>query len=165
MTPFFNPGLIEHPDIPIYIAGVNTGLARLAGECANGFHVHPLHTQRYLGEVILPAIEAGTVQAGRSRLEVAVCVTAFAVCNPVDELFARSQVAFYASTPSYRPVMALHGWEAIAEQLSGHATRDEWGEMSALISDEMLANPGFSFVYYGHEDMPGVLAFRIGTLG
>ena len=161
MTPFFNPGLIEHPDIPIYIAGVNTGLARLAGECANGFHVHPLHTRRYLQEVILPAIEGGIVQAGRSRLEVAVCVTAFAVCNPVDELFARSQVAFYASTPSYRPVMALHGWEAIAEQLSGHAARGEWGEMPALISDEMLA----TFAVVAPEaDLPAALAERYAGL-
>src|SRR5512139_2918360 len=60
MSPFFNPGPIENPEIPIYIAGVNTGLARLAGEVCDGFHVHPFHSAKYLREVILPAMEEGT---------------------------------------------------------------------------------------------------------
>jgi probable F420-dependent oxidoreductase len=161
MSPFFNPGPIAHPEIPIYIAGVNTGLARLAGEAADGFHVHPLHTPRYLGEVILPAIEQGAAQAGRSRAQVAVSVTAFAVASPEDELFVRSQIAFYASTPSYRPVMALHGWDEIATQLSGHASRGEWGEMPALVSDEMLAT--FATVSPADE-LPAALAERYAGL-
>ncbi|MEA3441614.1 MAG: LLM class flavin-dependent oxidoreductase, partial [Chloroflexota bacterium] len=53
MTPFFNPGSIDHPKIPIYIAGVNQGLARLAGELADGFLVHPLHSELYLKEALL----------------------------------------------------------------------------------------------------------------
>src|SRR3990172_4242192 len=44
MTPFFNPGPISHPAIPIFIAGVNTGLARLAGSLCQGYHVHPYHS-------------------------------------------------------------------------------------------------------------------------
>ncbi len=139
MSPFFNPGRISNPNIPIYIAGVNTGLARLAGESADGFHVHPLHTQRYLQEVILPAIQQGAEKSGRGRAKVAVSVTALVVCSPEDDLFVRSQIAFYASTPSYRAVMALHGWEEVAARLSKHASRGEWGEMPSLISDEMLA--------------------------
>jgi probable F420-dependent oxidoreductase len=138
MSPFFNPGPIQHPDIPIYLAGVNTGLARLAGEVGDGFHVHPLHTARYLQEVILPAIEEGAAQAVRPRQAVKINVSAFAVTSPEEELFVRSQVAFYASTPSYRPVMALHGWEEIAGRLSRHAARGEWDAMPALIDDEML---------------------------
>ncbi len=54
MSPFFNPGPIEHPNIPIYVAGVNEGLARLAGELCEGFHVHPFHSPRYLKEVDHP---------------------------------------------------------------------------------------------------------------
>jgi probable F420-dependent oxidoreductase len=138
MTPFFSPGPIQHPDIPIYIAGVNTGLARLAGEAADGFVVHPLHSERYLKEVVLPAIQQGLDKAGRERQELKVTATAFAVTTPEEEFFVRAQIAFYASTPSYRPVMALHGWEALAEQLSGMAPRGEWAEMAALVSDEML---------------------------
>ncbi|HSB66403.1 MAG TPA: TIGR03617 family F420-dependent LLM class oxidoreductase [Anaerolineales bacterium] len=139
MSPFFNPGPIHYPDIPIYIAGVNTGLARLAGEVAQGFHAHPFHTARYLGEVILPAIIQGVSKAGRSRTDVKVSTSAFIVTSPEEEFFVRSQIAFYASTPSYRPVMVLHGWEETAHQLSALAARAAWTEMSALITDDMLA--------------------------
>ena len=139
MSPFFNPGPIEHPNIPIYIAGVNPGLARLAGEAADGFHVHPLHTPRYLKEVLLPAVEQGAAKTGRARSDVKITVSPFVVAGADEDLFVRSQIAFYASTPSYRPVMALHGWEQVAERLSGHASRGEWGQMPALIDDEMLA--------------------------
>lgn len=138
MSPFFNPGRIEHPDIPIFIAGVNTGLARLAGEAADGFHVHPFHTPRYLAEVILPAIREGREKAGGAR-KVQVAVTAFVVTDESERDFVRQQIAFYASTPSYRPVMAIHGWEDVAEQLSSLAAHGKWGEMPELISDDMLA--------------------------
>jgi probable F420-dependent oxidoreductase len=139
MAPFFNPGPIQHPEIPIYVAGVNTGLARLAGETAQGFHVHPLHSPRYLREVILPAIKTGTQKAGRRASDVNVAVTAFAASTPKEQNFARMQIAFYASTPSYRRVFALHGWEEIAERLSKLALRQDWGEMGALIDDKILA--------------------------
>ncbi len=138
MSPFFNPGPIEHPSIPIYIAGVNTGLARLAGETCQGFHVHPFHSLRYLREVILPAIEEGLRRADRQRQEIQISVTAFVATNEQEKAFARSQIAFYASTPSYHSVMALYGWQDLAARLSAHAARGEWGEMPALISDEML---------------------------
>lgn len=138
MSPFFNPGPIDHPDIPIYIAGVNTGLARLAGETCQGFHAHPFHSLAYLDQVILPAIEQGAAKTGRSRKDVQVTVTAFAATTPEEETFARAQISFYASTPSYRPVMALHGWEKTAESLSALAARSEWGEMFSLVTDEML---------------------------
>ena len=139
MSPFFNPGPIEHPQIPIFIAGVNTGLARLAGEVADGFLVHPFHTVRYLREVLLPAITKGATKAGRRRQDVQIMLTAFVVTDDQERDFVRQQIAFYASTPSYRRVMALHGWEEVAERLSALAARGQWAEMPALISDEMLA--------------------------
>ena len=138
MSPFFNPGEIRHPNIPIYIAGVNTGLAKLAGEICDGFHAHPLNSPKYLSEVIIPAIEEGAQKAGRKREDVAVSVTAFAATTPEEENFARAQISFYASTPSYRPVFALHGWEDVAEKLSMHAAKGEWGEMFGLITDDIL---------------------------
>lgn len=139
MSPFFNAGPIEHPHIPIYIAGVNTGLAKLAGELCEGFHAHPFHSVRYLREVILPAIEEGRRKERRERKDVAVSVTAFVATTPEEMDFARAQIAFYASTPSYRAVMSLHGWGDVAEKLSAHAARGEWAEMPGLITDEMLA--------------------------
>jgi len=139
MSPFFNPGPIQYPHIPIYIAGVNTGLARLAGEVAQGFHAHPFHTPRYLREVILPAIIQGLTKVGRSRDDIKVSTSAFMVTSPEEEGFVRAQIAFYASTPSYRPVMELHGWEEIAKQLSILASQGAWTDMPALITDDILA--------------------------
>src|SRR5512142_3091059 len=148
MSPFFDPSplsLLPQMEtgalglIPIYIAGVHTGLAKLAGELCEGFHAHPFHSVKYLREVILPAIEDGRKKERRKREEVAVSVTAFVATSPEEMNFARAQIAFYASTPSYRAVMALHSWNEVAEKLSAHAARGEWAEMPALISDEMLA--------------------------
>jgi probable F420-dependent oxidoreductase len=157
MSPFFNPGPIKHPDIPIYIAGVNTGLARLAGETTQGFHAHPFHTARYLREVILPAIEAGAVKAGRSRAEIKVSTAAFVVTTPEEDAFVRTQIAFYASTPSYRPVMELHGWQEIASQLSALAARGAWMEMAGLINDDILRECA---VIASPADLPAALLER-----
>ena len=157
MTPFFNPGPIEHPQIPIYIAGVNPGLARLAGECADGFHAHPFHSRRYLSEVVQPGIAQGAVRAGRDRAQIKIATTAFVVTRPEDELFVRAQIAFYASTPSYRAVMSLHGWDETAEKLRGLAARGEWSEMPGLISDEMLQT--FAVVA-DRADLPAALSER-----
>ena len=138
MSPFFNAGAIDHPNIPIYIAGVNTGLAKLAGELCDGFHAHPFHSIRYMREVVLPAIEEGAAKERRTRQDIAVSITAFVATTPEEMNFARAQVAFYASTPSYRPVMDLHGWTGVAEKLSSHAAKAEWTEMPMLITDEIL---------------------------
>ena len=138
MSPFFNPGPIAHPRIPIFIAGVNTGLARLAGEVCDGFHVHPYHTPAYLREVLRPALEAGAAKAGRSLAEVQVTGAVFVMTSEKEREFVRQQIAFYASTPSYRPVMAHHGWEEAGEELSTLAARGQWEAMPTLITDEML---------------------------
>ena len=148
MSPFFQPSPLPSPRgrgdrgeglIPIYIAGVNKGLAKLAGGICDGFHVHPFHSVRYLKEVMIPAIEEGAVKEGRKRKDVGVSVTAFVATTPEEMNFARAQISFYASTPSYRPVMDLHGWSDVAEKLSAHAAKGEWAEMPMLITDEMLS--------------------------
>lgn len=153
MSPFFNPGPLPPPsvplppgeahrgegNIPIYIAGVNTGLAKLAGELCDGFHVHPFHTPRYLAEVMLPAIAEGAAKTGRTRAAVTVSISVFAATNDFEREFCRQQVSFYASTPSYRAVLELHGWGGVGEKLSVLAARGEWTEMPALVSDEMLS--------------------------
>ena len=139
MSPFFNPGPIEHPEIPIYIAGVNTGLARLAGEMCQGFHAHPFHTTSYLREIMMPAIQEGAAKTGRTRQDVVIATSVFAAATPMEREFCRQQVSFYASTPSYRPVLEHHGWLEVGEKLSALAARGQWTEMPALINDNMLA--------------------------
>ena len=157
MSPFFNPGPIKYPDIPIYIAGVNTGLARLAGELGQGFHAHPFHTPRYLRELILPAIAQGAAKAGRTRAEIKVSTSAFVVTSPEEDSFVRTQIAFYASTPSYRPVMELHGWDDTARQLSSLAARGEWADMAGLINDDILRECA---VVASPADLPSALLER-----
>ncbi|MCH7587594.1 MAG: TIGR03617 family F420-dependent LLM class oxidoreductase [Chloroflexi bacterium] len=157
MSPFFNPGAIDHPHIPIYLAGVNAGLSRLAGEVADGFHAHPYHSEKYLREIIVPAIEQGAAQSGRARSDVSLVITAMFATNKVEEDFARAQIAFYASTPTYRSVMAHHGWEEVADQLSNLSRRGKWGEMTELINDEMLET--FAVVA-GEEDLAQALLER-----
>jgi|TARA_B100001971_G_scaffold95150_1_gene87982 probable F420-dependent oxidoreductase len=145
MTPFFSPPPIDHPQIPIYIAGVNAGLARLAGEAADGFHIHPLHSLRYLREVVLQNLEAGTARAGRSPNKITRIAPAMVAIGADEKSrtkmrdLMRAQIAFYASTPTYRVIMQMHGWEEIAAQLSHMAARKRWNAMPGLISGEMLA--------------------------
>lgn len=138
MAPFFNPGPIAHPHIPIYIAGVNSGLAKLCGEVCDGFHVHPFHTAAYVREVLRPAMAEGAAKAGRAPSAAQVSASVFVVTSPAEKEFVRQQISFYASTPSYRPVLAQHGWTEVGEKLSALAARGQWADMTALIGDEML---------------------------
>lgn len=145
MAPFFDPGPIAHPHIPIYIAGVNRLLCELAGELCDGFHIHPFHTPRYLTEAIRPWVAAGAARAGRSLDQVDLSTTVFAVVGDSEEERARNreavrqQISFYASTPTYRPVLDLHGWGDLSEQLGRLAVRQRWDEMPGLVSDDMIA--------------------------
>jgi len=144
MSPFFNPGPIDHHSIPIYIAGVNRRLCELAGELCDGFHVHPFHTPQYLTECIRPWVADGAEKAGRTIDQVEFSTTVFAVVGDSEaerdqnREAVRQQISFYASTPSYQPVLALHGWETLSEPLGRLAIRQRWEEMPALITDDMV---------------------------
>ncbi len=147
MTPFFDPGKNEHPDVPVAIAGVGPYLSRLAGELCDGFHVHPFHTVAYLDEVVLPAIAAGARSAGRTVDDCQRISTVFVVTGTSDEEMAammravKQQIAFYASTPSYRPVLEASGWD-FGPQLTAMSKRGQWAEMAEVISDEVVAEVG-----------------------
>ena len=143
-TPFFAPGPIEHPRIPIYIAAVNAYNLRLAGELCDGVHLHPFHSVKYLREFALPHIEAGLVRSGRPREAVALASSVFLVTGrTADEVtrareHARAQIAFYASTRTYEPVLAAHGWQDLTPKLHRKSVEGDWAGMAALITDEML---------------------------
>lgn len=145
ITPFFNPGPIEHPDIPIYIAGVNTRLAQLAGEICSGFHVHPFHSPEYVRKTVQPAIAAGTKEAGRDPGSVELATSVFVITGATEEKTSRqresirSQISFYASTPTYRTVLEAHGWQDVGEKLGTMAREKKWQMMPSLITDEMLS--------------------------
>ena len=167
MTPFFTPGPIEHPSIPVYVAGVNEGMCRVAGAVADGLHVHPLHTVRYLKEVLGPALKTGAEHAGRKRSDLQVAASVFAAVgssrSEIDALkqVYRDQISFYASTRTYRRVLDLHGWGDVGDRLHTLSTRGEWGRMSAEVSDDLMQE----FVVEGTwEDIGATLRHRYGEL-
>ncbi len=143
MTPFFNPGPIPDPAIPIWLAGVGPLSTQLAGEVADGFHVHPFHTIRSLDEIVGPRLAEGRRAAGRDRQEVQVSASVLVATGRSDAEIAdavqrtKAQVAFYASTPAYRRILELHGWD-LGPALSAMSRRGEWEAMGALVSDDML---------------------------
>jgi probable F420-dependent oxidoreductase len=145
LTPFFNPGPIEHPEIPVYIAGVNTRLAALAGELCDGFHVHPFHSPEYVRQTVKPAIAEGADEVGRDPGQVTLATSSFVITGENGEdtkerrESVRAQISFYASTPTYRTVLEAHGWEEVGEKLGTMAREKKWREMPALVTDEMLA--------------------------
>lgn len=144
MTPFFNPGPNETPTVPIYIAAVNKQMLRLAGELCDGVHLHALHSVPYLEQIAYPYLAEGLAKNGRSRESLAVNTAVFAI--PTDdptyarwaEQHARQQISFYMSTPAYRLLADLHGWNPIADKLSKMARQGAWAQMPAQITDEML---------------------------
>ena len=144
MTPFFNPGPIDYPKIPIFIAGVNANMCKIAGELCDGFHVHPLHTLEYLNKIVLPNLEKGLKKAGRNRPEIQISCNVFAAIGKnsqeIEEAknFIKDTIAFYASTPTYRPVFELHGWAEQAKKLSEYARQGKWAEMRSVIDDEIF---------------------------
>src|SRR5207344_2812919 len=73
-VPLFNPGPIEHPRIPIQLAAVNPLMSQIVGEVADGLCAHPVCTPSYIEQVMLPAVRAGAVKAGRSLAEFQVCM-------------------------------------------------------------------------------------------
>jgi probable F420-dependent oxidoreductase len=145
MTPFFAPGPIAHPEIPIYIAAVNPYNLRLAGELGQGVHLHPFHSARYLCDFALPHIEAGLARSGRRRSDITLTTSVFMVTGRTAAEMGqvreqvRAQIAFYASTRTYEPVLAAHGWQDLMPRLHRKSVEGDWAGMAGLISDEMLA--------------------------
>jgi len=144
MSPFFNPGPIEHPDIPIYIAAVNTYNARLCGELCAGLRAHPVATFAYSRDVIMPAIAEGAARAGRSLADIDVVGSPFlavaADAEGVEKAKSalKQHIAFYASTRTYHSVLSYHGWEDLGAKLHRLSVEGKWTELPLQITDDML---------------------------
>ena len=144
MTPFFNPGPIGYERPKIYIAGVNEYMCRLAGELCDGFHVHPLHTIKYLDEVIRPNLRKGLEKSGRAQAALALSSSVFVItgkdADAIEKLKQRvkQQVAFYASTPAYAHVLEVHGWSEVGRRLTERSKRGDWAGLADVVTDEMV---------------------------
>lgn len=143
MTPFFAPRPHNYK-IPIYIAGVNEHILRLAGEHCDGLHAHPFTSAKYLREFLLPHVDEGLKKSGRSRQDFTIFTTAFVIVGRNDEELekaragVRQQIAFYASTRTYKVVLDMHGWGDVAFKLNELTAKGDWASMPKLITDEML---------------------------
>jgi probable F420-dependent oxidoreductase len=147
MTAMFRPDPSPFGAPRVFLAAVGPGMTRVAGEVADGLLTHGFSTERYLREVTLPALAEGLRRAGRSPADVEVTCPGFVLVDdgtgsyPERITAARRQIAFYGSTPAYRPVLELHGWGDLADRLHElSVTRDEarWAAMGELISDDVL---------------------------
>ena len=139
MTPFFNPGPNPHGAPRVLLAGVGEAMTAVAGEVADGFLCHGFTTERYLREVTVPALDR---HARLDRLEVV--GSPFVVTGRTEEELAaarrgvREQIAFYGSTPAYRAVLKLHGWDGLGDQLHEMSLQGRWQEMGTIIDDDVL---------------------------
>jgi probable F420-dependent oxidoreductase len=144
MTPFFDPGKNPYGNPKILLAAVGKLMTEAAGEAGDGLLVHAFSTERYLREVSLPALERGAAKAGKTRADLTVSYPGFVVTGSTDaELAAaakaiRERIAFYGSTPAYRPVLELHGWGDLQSELNTLSKQGEWEKMGELIDDEVL---------------------------
>ncbi|MBI1886724.1 MAG: TIGR03617 family F420-dependent LLM class oxidoreductase [Chloroflexi bacterium] len=144
ISPFFNPGAIQHPHIPIYISAVNAYMCRLAGELCDGIRLHGFNTLKYTREVILPNLEAGAKKAGRALSDIDIVGAGFIVAGRNEEEIERAkqpvkqQIAFYGSTRTYMPVLEAHGWGEAGMQLHRLSMEGRWQDMTSLITDEMV---------------------------
>ncbi|MHB1445661.1 MAG: LLM class F420-dependent oxidoreductase [Acidimicrobiales bacterium] len=167
MTPFFNPGPNPHGKPKVFLAAVGDGMTAVAGEVADGMLVHGFTTERYLREVTLPAIERGLAKSGRSRSAFQLSYPAFVVTGSNEkemadaEVGVRRQIAFYGSTPAYRPVLELHGWGDLQTELNTLSKQGKWVEMGELITPDVLE----AFAVVGAPDkVGGLLLDRFGSV-
>jgi probable F420-dependent oxidoreductase len=148
MTPMFTPPTL-FPDPKVLLAGVGPRMTETAGAVADGLLVHPFCTERYLRETSVPALARGVARRteGEGPPALEVVDSTFIVTGRTEEELAasartvREQLAFYASTPAYRPVLELHGWGELGDELnrlSRTRAADRWTVMGDRVDDEVL---------------------------
>jgi probable F420-dependent oxidoreductase len=164
MTPAFDPGPNPYGPPRIFVAGVQPRMTEVAGEVADGFIAHPFATRESLRTYTLPALQRGLEKSCRSRLDIeVVSVTLVATGETAAQVdvakeVVRKQLAFYGSTPAYRPTLDCHGWGDLQPELNALSKHGRWDDMAALISDEMLE----AIAVVGlRGDVPGAVAARV----
>lgn len=135
-------GLRQPPpqDVPIYFAAVNKLMARYCGEVADGLLGHPLASIDYLEEVIRPAIADGAERAGRKPEDCNLTASPMISISDDIDLARREvklQIAFYATTRTYTPILELHGKANIVPALRDAFDRKDKEAMTALIDDDL----------------------------
>jgi probable F420-dependent oxidoreductase len=141
--PFFDPGPIDYPAPPIYLAAFNPYNCVTVGLLADGIVVHPVHTVSYLNEIMFPAINKGLRRSGRQRSDLSVMCMIFVIAGDSAERraaedFVRSYIAFQGATRTYHGIFDHHGWSSIPGKLHELLATGNTEAMSHLITDEMV---------------------------
>lgn len=167
LPPFFSSGPIKTPPPPVHVAAVNRYMLEFAGEECDGVSLHSFNTLKYTEEVVLPSLEAGARKNNRKLSEIAIEGGGFIVSGRDHEEVERKrealkqQIAFYASTRSYKPVMDMHGWGGVVETLYDLSRKGGWSQMGELITDEMVD----SFATCGtYDEIAPMLKKRYGNI-
>ena len=140
----WKPPRHEHGDISVDVSAVGPWMTRMAGEVADGVHVHPLHSAHYLEHRLVPAVTAGAESAGRSPGDVDLLVPAFIVPGDSPEeraelvQRARTQIGFYGSTKNYAFQFDDLGFEGTSARLNERLKAGDLDGLAATITDEML---------------------------
>ncbi len=140
VRPYGRAGQVR-PRIPVYLAAVNEGMARMAGSVADGVVGHPMATARYIDEVMRPAIAAGAELAERAPADVAVADWVVVAASDDREQAredAKRQIAFHATVRTYDRILDLHGFTEVAARIRELWKRFDLAGMTALVTDEML---------------------------
>ena len=144
MQPTFNPGPNPFGPPPVLVGALGPKLTRAVAATADGLLLHPFMSERFLHEQTLVHVEAGLDSASRRRDDFSIVATSI-VCTGRDEAEmetavagTRNLIAFYGSTPAYRPVLDAHGWGDLQPELNTLSKQGRWAEMGALIDDDVL---------------------------
>jgi probable F420-dependent oxidoreductase len=141
----WSPGPIDVADPKVDIAAVNPWMLRMAGEVADGVHVHPIGEPGYLGRHVLPNLAAGEVAAGRPAGEVSVIVPVTTIVGDTDAEIqasrdaARLSLSFYGSTPNYAFIWDEAGFEGTTARIRAAQKAGDFAAMAAEITDDHLA--------------------------
>ncbi|MEP4149062.1 MAG: TIGR03617 family F420-dependent LLM class oxidoreductase [Halioglobus sp.] len=144
MSPVFAPEPNKYGVPQIYIAGVGPVMTEVAAEVGDGYFLHPFNTAQSMDELSLAAITRGLDKAGKKRADYEVSAQVITATGLDEESMqaaiasARNQIAFYASTPAYLPVLKCHGWESLQADANQMMRDGNWGELNDLIDDDIL---------------------------
>lgn len=145
ITPQWSPGPIDAPDPKVDIAAVNPWMLRMAGEVADGVHIHPIAEPGYLTRHALPNTAKGAAKAGRAVSDIAVIVPEMTIVGDSDEErdnereTVRAGLAFYGSTPNYAFIWDEAGFEGTTARIREKQKAGDFAGMAAQITDEHLA--------------------------
>jgi probable F420-dependent oxidoreductase len=140
----WRPPMHEYGDIKVDVSAVGPWMTTMAGEVADGVHVHPLHSVQYLEHRLIPAVEAGASKAGRSAADVDLLIPVFIVPGDTPEeravltRRARTQIGFYGSTRNYAFQFDDLGFDGTSAKLNERLKAGDLDGLAATITDDML---------------------------